>query len=513
MFLFGLCSLAYGMMMGAVPTSVPMLILAGNWLLEGQFAKKWKALRRNRVFWAMASLLLIHLVGLLWTHDLQAGWDDIRIKAPLLSLPLVLFSSRALSRKELQFVIFCFLLGALTNTLWCIGYSFILHADENIRNASRFMSHIRLGLYLNMAILACFWLATALNPVWKKITFYLLALYFLWVLYLLGLASGMVNFILIVFCLLVISILRLPLLYKVLALLVLSGGGYLIWSYVDGIRDRQVRVNQTANNRQQARSLSGRPYYHDDTGQKENGNYIRINIQMEELRTGWKKIFPEDSFSYQPQHNTERFDILVRYLASKGLNKDSAGLAQLSAEDKMNIRKGIVNYEYPEWSYLHRRTYELVNELEEFTHRKQVNGHSLIMRLYFWNAGLAAVKQHPVLGVGTGDVQQIMNDMYRETDSPLSEAWYKRPHNQFLTITVALGVVGLLVFCLALLYPAIHLRGHLHWFYWLFLVTALFSFLAEDTLETQAGLTFFAFFQTLFVTQAWYQARQNATNS
>jgi O-antigen ligase len=196
--------------------------------------------------------------------------------------------------------------------------------------------------------------------------------------------------------------------------------------------------------------------------------------------------------------------VLLRYLTSKGLSKDSASLSGLSGEDIQHIKSNITNYRMKDWSYFHKRIYELVNEYDEFTHNRTVNGHSLSMRLYFWKAAIHVIKHNFITGVGTGDVQAELNQAYKETEAPLTEDWYKRPHNQFLTITVALGILGVLIFIFQLFYPAMALRKELHWIYWPFFVMAVISFLIEDTLETQAGLTFYAFFNTLFVSMAYF---------
>jgi len=121
------------------------------------------------------------------------------------------------------------------------------------------------------------------------------------------------------------------------------------------------------------------------------------------------------------------------------------------------------------------------------------------------------VNRHPLLGVGTGDVQDELNMAYRAIDSPLEVEWHKRPHNQFLTITVALGIVGLMVFIFSLLYPVLMLYRTIHVLYWPFILLALVSFLLEDTLETQAGLTFFVFFNTVFLAEDYYKKERDFT--
>jgi O-antigen ligase len=150
-----------------------------------------------------------------------------------------------------------------------------------------------------------------------------------------------------------------------------------------------------------------------------------------------------------------------------------------------------------------------VNEYDEFRNKRNINGHSLTMRLYFWKAALHVIKAHPVFGVGTGDVQNAINEAYEETGSPLNITWRKRPHNQFITITVALGITGLIIFLFALFYPPIRYRKWIPALYWPFFIIAVLSFLTEDTLETQAGLTFFAVFNSLFISAAWFRSSED----
>lgn len=513
LYLFGLIALAFGMMMGAVPTSVPQIILITNWLLEGKFRLKWEQVRNNKIFWALSSVFLIHVLGLLWTDDLSAGVADGRIKIPLMLLPLVLFSSAPLSKKEFHVILGFFLAGTLVNTLWCLSYSFVLHHTEVVRNTSRFMSHIRLGLYLNVAVAVCSYFIFISKSVMQRVGLILLALYFIFILFVFGLASGLANFAILFVLAMIVFIYRQTPVFKIAGIVILLGFVGLVVNYLLTVKNAQLVVRDSLTNRVMKASPSGRAYVHyDTTGQKENGNYIFVNIQPEELLRGWNREFPQDSFSYNPQHNLQRYEILLRYLASKGLNKDSAGIASLTTSDKKNIQKGISNYEYPEWSFLHKRMYELVNEYDEFMNERFVNGHSLTMRLYFWQTATQVIKRNYLCGVGTGDVQAELNKTYVETKSALHPEWYKRPHNQFLTITVALGIFGLFIFMWSLIYPLMALKNYLSLVYWPFIIVAMLSFVMEDTLETQAGVTFYAFFNSLFLSVAWFRKREQGNS-
>lgn len=506
LYLFGIFGLAFGVTLGAVPTSVPEIILLGNWLIELNFKNKWQQLKSNKIFWAIVSVYLLHFIGLLYSNDLKAAWDDLLIKFPLLLLPMVFFSAKPLSLKEFYGLLQCFLLGSLFSTAWCLVYNFILHHNEVVRNVSRFMSHIRLGLYINMAIAISIYFVFKTQGFIKKTGFLLLAFYFVAVLVLLGLASGLMYCFILISGALFYVIYKQGMIVKLSATVLLIGLAWFVTDYIKDIKNEQLELKPGAYNEKQQKSLAGNLYLHFDTlGQKENGNKVLMNIQLEELQRSWKRLAPADSFDYGKAHHLKRYEVLVRYLSSKSLSKDSAGIAQLSETDIHNIKHDVTNYKYPEWNYLHQRVYELVNEYDEFQNNRQINGHSLTMRLYFWKAALHIIKSHWLIGIGGGDTQTELNKTYVETHSPLEPAWYKRPHNQFLSFMVSYGLIGLIIFLGSIFYPIVKLRDTLPKLFWPFFVLAMTSFILEDTLETQAGVTFYAFFLALFMSVAFFR--------
>ena len=511
LFLFGVCSLAFGIMMGTVPTSVPQFILLGNWLIEGNFKRKWDQLRSNKLFWIIISLFLIHVIGLIYTQDIIAGINDVRIKLPLLFLPVLFFTSKPMQQKEFKILLLCFLLGSFVNSLWCLIYNFVLHTNDVVRNASRFMSHIRLGLYLNVAIAVCFYFIFERRNNLQKFLFGILLIYFVYVLHALGLASGIVNLIIVSLASLIVFLFKQNKYIKALSFVVILSGAFFGFNFLNTIFSSQLTTLQTENNIPHKNGPTGNVYLnYESTTQKENGNFVFINIQPTELKNEWQKRFPQDSFSYMPNpHNLQRYEVLLRYMASKGLYKDSLGFTKLNAIDILNIKNNVTNYLYPNWSFLHKRIYEFVWEYDEFVNERNINGHSLTMRLYFWKAAISLIQNNMLIGVGTGDVQSELNKTYTNTNSPLNVDWYKRPHNQFLTITVALGIIGLLVFLFSFVYPIIKLKNQLHRLFWPYFLVLCISFILEDTLETQAGLSFYAFFYTLFISEAFFKKQQS----
>jgi O-antigen ligase len=123
------------------------------------------------------------------------------------------------------------------------------------------------------------------------------------------------------------------------------------------------------------------------------------------------------------------------------------------------------------------------------------------MRWEFWKAGINILKKHWLLGVGTGDVAHAFSKSYDEIKSELNPEYRLRAHNQYLTFAVALGMLGFIpilyfFFLWIKIRPKAQNRNYLAW---VFLIISFLSMINEDTLETQAGVSFIVYFACLFL--------------
>ena len=190
---------------------------------------------------------------------------------------------------------------------------------------------------------------------------------------------------------------------------------------------------------------------------------------------------------------------LVRYLTSKGLRKDSVGVFSLSENDVSNIKKGIPTVRELKYSGIFLRLDRLFFEYNVYINQGNPSGNSATQRLEFWKVGWGIVKDNFFTGVGTGDVQQAYDQQYSKQENRLDEKFQLRAHNQFLTIWITFGIFGLLFFIFILFYPFSDPVVRENNYYLAFFIVVLLSFVAEDTLETQAGLSFFVAFYTFFL--------------
>lgn len=501
-FLFGFISLASGMMFGAIPTSIPQIILASNWLLEKDFVWKWQQLKSNKIFWVLASLFFLHIIGMAYTDNITQGLNELKIKLPLFALPLILLTTKPLSIKEFRLLFGFFFLSVFVSSVCCYlvyaGYTKKIILD--VRKASIFISHIRFSLFIAFTIIALLYTSVKEKHIGIKTASFLTTFWLLFFMYKLEMATGLISLVLVGGFLLIVFSFR-WLSKKIsfaLVLLIFIGLSFVLKSMLSSLHMYDKNPKSNANIILTKNYNGG--YYLQDTlfGLAENGNLITINVNDFELKKEWNLKSAIRFDSIDKLGNGIRYTIL-RYLASKGLTKDSVGIVSLSKEDIKNIENGSSNYKYSISSGLIIKWRELVWEYIKYKRGENPSGHTLTMRLEFWKTAWFIIQKRPVYGVGTGDIQDVFNKVYIHTNSKLDSVWRLRCHNQYLAICVAFGFIGFTIFVFYLFYPAIILRKNLHYLYWPFFLIALLSFITEDTLETQSGVTFFIFFQTLFL--------------
>lgn len=115
-----------------------------------------------------------------------------------------------------------------------------------------------------------------------------------------------------------------------------------------------------------------------------------------------------------------------------------------------------------------------------------------------WSASSEVIRENFPQGVGTGDVKDALMEKYREIEFEMGVREKLNSHNQFLQTAVAIGIHGLLLLCVCLLYPAIVAFRQRDYFLVLLAALLITNLTTESMLETQAGVVFVAFFVPLF---------------
>ena len=504
-YFYTLILLAISLPLSIFTTSMFIILLALNWVVEGRFAQKWKMVTGNRALQVFLLLYGVHIVGLLWSSSLAYGLMDMKIKLPLLILPFMVATSAPLVKQQLHRILFFFTLGVFVASLaslfklagWLPG------EVQDYRDLSLFTSHIRFSLMIVLALLiivySLFVLRNSISRAERL--FYMIGLgWFPVFLALLKSLSGLV----IAGCLAFFILLRLvfEIRDKVIRFMVFVPVIMIpLFSiiYLGHAVNKFYTFDPLSVEELDTHTVEGNPYSNAYPGREvENGHYIWIHVCEKELEQEWSTVSEMDYRGRTTNGNSLRMT-LIRFLTSKGLRKDAAGLRQLSETEVRAIECGTANHIYLDRFKLYPRIYEVIWEIDRYRQGYDPNEKSVVQRYLYLDAGWKIAREHLWFGVGNGDVGSEFEQYYEAVDSPLEERWRRRAHNQFLTFLISFGIPGLIVCLLALIAPPF-LAGRQRSFLAMgFLILILLSMLSEDTLETATGAAFVAYFYALFM--------------
>ncbi len=459
---------------------------------------RWKQFTSNSTAVALSLLFLLSLIGLLWTTNTQYALWDIRMKLPLLVLPLIISLANPLTQGQFRALLGLFIIAVVVAVMWCLQVYWMgsPEIDRDVRKISVFISHVRFSLLiaLALALLVRFAHQTAQG----RILIVLCAVPSLYFIYIIGSITGFVA----IAVLLTWALLRCALQLKsaqmrfgslaALIVLVVALVAFLYGSY-----SRYFDVGTQNFSALESYTPRGEAYDHKpDFPLIENGTYVMTYVAKNELYEAWNSRSDLHPDSLDGRGHLLS-GTLIRYLASKGLRKDADGVVALSPEDILAIESGIPNCIEPQQIGLQRRLNRIFFEWSNYRAGGDPNGHSVMQRLEFWKTAWWIASKNVWTGVGTGDVKDAFKEAYTINNSPLHEKYRLRAHNQYLTMWITFGLFGFCAFLIVTFLPLLNGGMHNPLAVIIVLLVAL-SFLTEDTLESQAGVMFMAFFYVLF---------------
>ncbi|MBK8873411.1 MAG: O-antigen ligase family protein [Bacteroidetes bacterium] len=501
----GLLLLTASLPLSKFGMSLSQFFIFGGWLLSGDFKRRLERFKKAPLAWLLMSVFGLHLLGLIHTTDFDYAYKDLRIKLPLLLLPFVLSTGPRLNNKQFEGILAALIGGALVSSIISIAVlkGIINRPVNDIRDISIFISHIRLSLLCCLSVFATGYLFYRYRIHHFKVTFAaaaVLVVWFIWFIFILESLTGLAVLICWAVLIPVWMLFRSGnwlLRTGIIASAILIP--FSVYWYVNDVNKKMHLHESVDVSRLEKTTPSGRPYEHDLNAQQyENGYLVYINICQDELRQEWNKRSDHD-YDGADNRGQELKYTLIRFLASKGQKKDSAAVGLLNDSEIKSIEKGIANVDYQTIGSLRSRVHQVLWEIHNLQLGGDPSGHSAAQRFEFWKAAIGIIKDHRWTGVGTGDLPEAFRNQYQKMDSPLSEKWRLRSHNQYLSFAVAFGIPGLLWFLATLLMPLISKIRSRNFLYASFAIAAMVSMITEDTLETQAGVTFFALFNSLFL--------------
>ena len=437
---------------------------------------------RNPVYFSLLLVWTLLASGLFRGGENSLVLKEIKTLLPLILAPLILQNLSPLSKKDESVIWKVFFASVGLSALVCVAYAIIKYPLPEPRSASLFISHIRFSLMAVLALIGAWRIPGILRSYLKIALTAVVCAFFFFV----GTLTGWGLLLALIVILFASKSKRNKLIVAGTTITLASSLLFFLSKNTDSTNFQPEQIQ----------SARGEKYIHQSTNfQTENGNRIFMNIAPLELESAWiartnRPLLQKDGRGQLVQTT------LIRYLASKGLPKDADGIDQLSDTDVSNILAGNTNCNEPQWNALEKRWHQIVFEYQTFQSGENPSGHSIFQRIEYYKAAKFIIERNLLFGVGQGNVKSAYSEAYKQTSPNLDEKVQHAVHNQFFSYWIAAGLVA--IFCFLLYFYFMWKHARKNEIALAFVILAMLSCLTEDTLTTQPGVAFFAFFSTFF---------------
>ncbi len=473
------------------------------WILgEQSLREKTARFLKNKPAVVFASVYFLGLAGLFFTGNFPQATHVLRIKLPLLLFPLVFGSTQPINSGEFKKLMLFYLAAVLAGTL--IGSLKILSGNYvDVREFSPFISPVRFGLNITFGILTLVYFIAKDKSfsVPVKTFMALVIMWFIW--FLMKMESVTSLGLLAIFFMgtMVYEAFRTKktgIVAITLLVVILLPATAIFYIQKEVYRMTHVTTGQILPHKT-LKTAQGNPYVFDTIHFGiEDGRYVGAYLCIPELKKAWN-LRSQIPFNGKDKNGNPVKYTLIRYLTSKNLKKDAEGVEKLTTKDIRNIENGIANIHYVQHPGLHSRLLVMVKGWQVYQKTGNAGGNSVLQRYEYLRAVWRVIRNNFWTGTGTGDILEALGHEYVQLHSGLEKYAGFYSHNQYLDVFAAYGVFGFLWFLFALIYPAVKTRSFNDYFFTAFYFIMLLSMLSDDTLETHAGVTLFAFFLSLLM--------------
>jgi O-antigen ligase len=148
-----------------------------------------------------------------------------------------------------------------------------------------------------------------------------------------------------------------------------------------------------------------------------------------------------------------------------------------------------------------RVIFEKITSFEDFSYQ-EYNIHlvsSINIRFINWGCSVKVLQEDNnwITGLGIGNTQEKLNQCYKDLNPWIYEN-QMNAHNEYLEETLRNGVVGLLMLLLCIAVPLVLSLRYENYTYLGFLALFAICCITENVLSRQAGIMFYAFFNSVF---------------
>jgi O-antigen ligase len=144
--------------------------------------------------------------------------------------------------------------------------------------------------------------------------------------------------------------------------------------------------------------------------------------------------------------------------------------------------------------------YKNFNRFDEITSSSSLENpsSSTAVRYKIYDCSIQKISESPFIGYGVGNTQQQLDPCYVEKGIDLSIKTYNC-HNQYFSILLTTGVIGLIIYFLGLYNVITTLIKNQNYLALSIIMYFLLNFLTENIIERENGMILYSFFLSYFV--------------
>ena len=220
-------------------------LLFVNWLVEGRFRQKLKNIASSKLALTFIAFYILHLIGLMYTTNTDAGWFDMEVKLSLIIFPIVI-AGKPYHKKQLDHLFIALIIGLVYSSLYMLSRSVSLYLMNGqntffYQEFSTFIHTSYISMYMNVAL--CWLLISTLKKVndqyFSTFVSVLLMVFFGFMIFMLSAKSGILTLLLIAFGLIVYYVFyRRKYLVGALGFVLVISGFFTIDHFVPGVHNR-----------------------------------------------------------------------------------------------------------------------------------------------------------------------------------------------------------------------------------------------------------------------------------
>ena len=124
---------------------------------------------------------------------------------------------------------------------------------------------------------------------------------------------------------------------------------------------------------------------------------------------------------------------------------------------------------------------------------------STVLRKLAWKSTQDIISENVWIGIGTGDLQPALQDIYAREGYSGALKLGINSHNQYLQTLATVGILGGFVMLAMFIFPLIYSLHRRHYLLTLLIFLSALAALTESVFQAQAGVIFFCFFTSLLL--------------